>query len=80
MFVFPFLQLIFALVPPAGIWGGWLAFFVSLAVIGLLTAIVGDLAGIFGCLIGLDDAVTGELLRWDPSDIFKTYCDIRIFK
>nr|CAH0106807.1 unnamed protein product [Daphnia galeata] len=51
-------KLIFALVPPAGIWGGWLAFFVSLAVIGLLTAIVGDLAGIFGCLIGLDDAVT----------------------
>jgi solute carrier family 8 (sodium/calcium exchanger) len=49
------------LVPPAGIWGGWLSFFVSLGVIGLLTAIVGDLAGIFGCLIGLDDAVTGNL-------------------
>ena len=26
--------------------------------IGLLTMIVGDLAGIFGCLVGLDDAVT----------------------
>ncbi|XP_046648240.1 sodium/calcium exchanger 1-like [Daphnia pulicaria] len=51
-------KLLFALVPPAGIWGGWLSFFVSLGVIGLLTAIVGDLAGIFGCLIGLDDAVT----------------------
>ncbi|XP_057365028.1 sodium/calcium exchanger 3-like isoform X2 [Daphnia carinata] len=51
-------KLIFALVPPAGIWGGWLSFFVSLAVIGALTAIVGDLASIFGCLVGLDDAVT----------------------
>lgn len=46
--------------PPAGIWGGWLTFCVSLAVIGIITAIVGDLAGIFGCLVGLDDTVTGE--------------------
>ncbi len=55
-----FFQLLFALVPPAGIWGGWLSFFVSLVVIGALTAIVGDLASIFGCLVGLNDAVTGE--------------------
>ncbi len=54
-----FLQLLFALVPPPGIWGGWLSFFVSLVVIGALTAIVGDLASIFGCLVGLNDAVTG---------------------
>ncbi|XP_046450400.1 sodium/calcium exchanger 3-like isoform X2 [Daphnia pulex] len=51
-------KLLFAFVPPAGIWGGWLSFFVSLVVIGALTAIVGDLASIFGCLVGLDDAVT----------------------
>ncbi|KAI9557826.1 hypothetical protein GHT06_014575 [Daphnia sinensis] len=51
-------KIIFAFVPPAGIWGGWLSFVVSLGVIGILTAIVGDLAGIFGCLVGLDDAVT----------------------
>lgn len=46
--------------PPAGIWGGWLTFFISLAVIGVITAIVGDLASIFGCLVGLDDTVTGD--------------------
>jgi len=46
------------LVPPAGLWGGWLSFFVSLAIIGLLTAIIGDMASIFGCLVGLDDTVT----------------------
>lgn len=53
-----FLQLIFAMVPPPSIWGGWLSFFISLAAIGILTAIVGDLAGIFGCLVGLKDAIT----------------------
>lgn len=49
---------IFALIPPATIWGGWLCFIVSLCCIGLLTAIVADLANIFGCLIGLEPEVT----------------------
>ena len=40
--------------------GGWLCFFVSLGMIGLLTAIVGDLATIFGCLVGLKDEVGKE--------------------
>ena len=40
-------------------WGGWPCFFVSLGMIGLLTAIVGDLANIFGCLVGLKPSVTG---------------------
>ena len=40
--------------------GGWPCFFVSLGMIGLLTCIVGDLAGIFGCLVGLKDSVTGK--------------------
>ena len=43
--------------------GGWPCFFVSLGMIGMLTAIVGDLAGIFGCLVGLEDAVTGKLMQ-----------------
>lgn len=51
-------KIIFALVPPPGILGGWLCFFVSLGVIGLLTAVIGDLAAIFGCLVGLKDGVT----------------------
>lgn len=48
----------FAFIPPPHFLGGWLCFFVSLGVIGLLTAVVGDAAAIFGCLIGLQDAVT----------------------
>lgn len=51
-------KVLFAIVPPTGILGGWLTFFVSLGLIGILTAIVGDLASIFGCLVGLEDAVT----------------------
>ena len=48
----------FAFVPPPHYWGGWLCFSVSLLFIGMLTAVVGDAAAIFGCLIGLKDAVT----------------------
>ena len=51
-------KVIFAFVPPPHIWGGWLCFFCSLFVIGVLTAIVGDMAAIFGCMVGLKDSVT----------------------
>ena len=51
-------KVLFAMVPPPGMLGGWLCFFCSLFAIGLLTAVVGDLAGIFGCLVGLEDTVT----------------------
>jgi solute carrier family 8 (sodium/calcium exchanger) len=48
----------FAFVPPPHYLGGWLCFFCALAVIGIMTAIVGDAAAIFGCLVGLKDSVT----------------------
>ena len=47
-----------ALVPPPEYCGGWLAFFCCLIYIGALTAVVGELASLFGCAIGLKDAVT----------------------
>jgi len=47
----------FASVPPPRIWGGWATFLTSLVVIGILTAIVGDVATTFGCLIGLEQSV-----------------------
>lgn len=53
-----FLQVLFAFVPPTAIFGGWLTFFVSLLFIAILTAIVGDVAAIFGCLVGLKDSIT----------------------
>ena len=47
-----------AFVPPPEYYGGWAAFFCCLIYIGALTAVVGELASLFGCAIGLKDAVT----------------------
>ncbi|XP_041362525.1 sodium/calcium exchanger 1-like isoform X2 [Gigantopelta aegis] len=57
-----FWKILFAFVPPSKYLGGWPAFCISLAVIGFLTAIIGDLAGVFGCLIGLEDSITAITL------------------
>jgi len=46
-------KMLFALIPPPSIAGGWPCFFVALGMIGIITAVVGDLAAIFGCLIGI---------------------------
>lgn len=54
--------MLFAFVPPVAIFDGWLCFFVSLTLIGIITTIIQDLATVFGCLIGLDDTMTGEIL------------------
>ncbi|CAG7732673.1 unnamed protein product [Allacma fusca] len=51
-------KVLFSLIPPPGLLGGWLCFVSSLGAIGILTAVVGDLASIFGCLVGLKDTVT----------------------
>ena len=51
-------KLIFAIIPPPGLLGGYPCFFISLIFIGLIVVLVGDLASIFGCLIGLRDEVT----------------------
>ncbi|EDV20330.1 uncharacterized protein TRIADDRAFT_32198 [Trichoplax adhaerens] len=53
-----FWKLIFALVPPTEIWGGWACFCVSIIMIGILTTFIGDLASHFGCTVGLKDSVT----------------------
>ncbi|CAG7822333.1 unnamed protein product [Allacma fusca] len=53
-----FWKVLFAFVPPTDILGGYVAFVVSIIVIGLLTAVIGDLASHFGCSVGLKDSVT----------------------
>jgi len=37
---------------------GWLSFYGSLFGIGVMTALIGDVASAFGCTIGLKDSVT----------------------
>lgn len=53
-----FWKVLFALIPPTDYWGGWACFLVSILMIGVLTAIIGDLAASFGCTVGLKDAIT----------------------
>ena len=55
-------KLFFALVPPTDYWGGKVCFIVALAFIGIVTCLIGDLAGILGCLIGLPDSLTAVTL------------------
>jgi len=57
-----FWKLVFALIPPADFCGGWLCFCSSLAMIGLVTAFIGDLAGLLGCVLGVPDAITAITL------------------
>lgn len=53
-----FWKVLFAFIPPCKYLGGWPTFLISLAVIGFMTAIIGDLAGIFGCLIDIPNSIT----------------------
>ncbi|XP_041106130.1 sodium/calcium exchanger 1-like isoform X1 [Polyodon spathula] len=57
-FLTVFWKVLFAVVPPTEYWNGWACFIVSICMIGLLTAFIGDLASHFGCTIGLKDSVT----------------------
>ncbi|XP_053085431.1 sodium/calcium exchanger 1a isoform X6 [Pangasianodon hypophthalmus] len=57
-FLTVFWKVAFAFVPPTDYWNGWACFIVSICMIGLLTAVIGDLASHFGCTIGLKDSVT----------------------
>merc|ERR1719158_2155175 len=52
-----FWKVIFSFIPPAGIANGYPCFVVSIAMIGLCTAVIGDVAGHLGCFIFLKDSV-----------------------
>ena len=51
-------KLIFAFIPPRQMCGGWACFLASLAFIGAITAVVGEVATVFGCVIGMKPAAT----------------------
>jgi len=52
-------KLLCALLPPNTWLGGWLAFISALVIIGFQTYLVSEFATLFGCVIGLKDAITG---------------------
>ncbi|XP_047033959.1 sodium/calcium exchanger Calx isoform X1 [Helicoverpa armigera] len=53
-----FWKIVFALIPPTDIGGGYVCFVVSIVCIGLVTAVIGDVASHFGCTLGIKDSVT----------------------
>merc|ERR1712001_759691 len=50
-------KLIFAFIPPTGLFNGYLTFVISIAFIGACTAVIGDVAGPLGCFINLKAGV-----------------------
>jgi len=55
-------KMLFSLIPPPGFGHGWVCFFCSLGGIGGLTAFVGDMASLLGCVLNIPDAVTAITL------------------
>ena len=51
-------KVIFSFCPPPHIWGGWACFIVALIFIGCVTAIVGEVATLMGCVMGIKPGVT----------------------
>jgi len=51
-------KVLFSLCPPPHIWGGWACFIVAIAMIGGITAVVGEVAALMGCVMGLKPGVT----------------------
>jgi len=51
-------KMLFATVAPPALYDGWLCFLMALTMIGLITMIVGDMAKLLGCSLGMPDHVT----------------------
>jgi solute carrier family 8 (sodium/calcium exchanger) len=51
-------KVLFAVVPPPHYCGGWACFIAALALIGVVTAVVGEVAGLMGCVMGIKPGVT----------------------
>jgi len=51
-------KIIFAIVPPPQYLGGWACFVMALVMIGVVTAVVGEFANLFGCVLGIEPAIT----------------------
>lgn len=51
-------KVLFSLVPPPHYLGGWACFFVAIFFIGIVTAVVGEVATLMGCVMGLKPGLT----------------------
>ena len=51
-------NIFFSLSPPPHWLGGWACFFGALCFIGVITAVVGEFANLFGCVLGIKPSIT----------------------
>uniref|UniRef100_A0A7S2H6C6 Calx-beta domain-containing protein n=2 Tax=Octactis speculum TaxID=3111310 RepID=A0A7S2H6C6_9STRA len=51
-------KLFFAMIPPTDFAGGWVCFGVALIFIGFVTALIGDMAALLGCVVGMKASTT----------------------
>lgn len=51
-------KLLFAFIPPPHFFGGWGTFIIALCFTGMVTAIVGEFANLFGCVLYIKPGVT----------------------
>lgn len=55
-------KVLFSLVPPPQMMGGWACFLISLTFIGVIVVLVGETATLFGCVVGLKDGLSAITL------------------
>lgn len=66
-------KLVFVLVPPTSYGGGWVCFYISLLFIAIVTALLADLADLFGCVLDIPEmivAITFVALGTSMPDLF----------
>ena len=70
-------KVLFAFVPPSQ-WGtGYPAFVVALTFIGVVTAVVGSVASMLGCCVGLPDSVTAITIVALGTSLPDTFASMR---
>lgn len=57
-----FWKVLVAFIPPPALHGGWLCFWSALLMIGVVTLLVGEMASLLGCVLGIPDDITAITL------------------
>jgi Ca2+/Na+ antiporter len=73
-------KFIFSLCPPTTWGGGWVAFFVALIMIAMVTIFIGDLATYLGCVIGIPDGITAITIVGVGTSLPDTFASMRAAK
>lgn len=73
-------KVLFAFVPPVKYCGGYFAFFVALAFIGVVTMIVGDVAKVLGCVCGIPESITAITLVAMGTSLPDTFASMSVAK